>query len=543
MQKEQLLAWLAAGLKSAGLGDTAVPALERPKQADHGDFATNIALQLAKPLGKNPREVATMLKSALDAAPHPLVTEVTIAGPGFINIRLNPAAKFSVVADALTQREKFGLGNARNGEKVLVEFVSANPTGPLHTGHARQAALGDTLCNLLETQGCAVHREFYYNDAGNQIDNLTRSVQLRASGVEPGAEGWPEDGYRGDYIVEIGKQFVAAGGDVKDADAVRAFAVEVLRNEQDKDLTAFGVKRFDCYYLESSLYTDGRVDKTVTALQASGHTYESEGALWLKTTDYGDDKDRVMRKAAGGYTYFVPDVAYHVTKWERGFTQVVNIQGTDHHGTIARVRAGLQALNIGIPKGYPDYLLHSMVRVMKGGEEVKISKRAGSYVTLGELIEWVGKDAVRFFLVSRKADSDFTFDIDLALSQSEENPVFYVQYAHARICSVLREAAVSDEALAAADLALLTHEKAEALATKLADYPALLATTARDLAPHLLPYYLREVAAAFHAYYAVERIRVDDPALRASRTALAAATAQVLKNGLQLLGVSAPERM
>lgn len=543
MQKEQLLAWLAAGLKSAGLGGTAVPALERPKQADHGDFATNIALQLAKPLGKNPREVATMLKAALDAAPHPLVTEVTIAGPGFINIRLNPAAKFSVVADALKQREKFGLGNARGGEKVLVEFVSANPTGPLHTGHARQAALGDTLCNLLETQGCTVHREFYYNDAGNQIDNLTRSVQLRASGVEPGNDGWPEDGYRGDYIVEIGKQFVAAGGDAKDADAVRAFAVNALRNEQDKDLTAFGVKKFDCYYLESSLYTDGRVDKTVTALQASGHTYESEGALWLRTTDYGDDKDRVMRKAAGGYTYFVPDVAYHVTKWERGFTQVVNIQGTDHHGTIARVRAGLQALNIGIPKGYPDYLLHSMVRVMKGGEEVKISKRAGSYVTLGELIEWVGKDAVRFFLVSRKADSDFTFDIDLALSQSEENPVFYVQYAHARICSVLREAAVSDEALAAADLALLTHEKAEALATKLADYPALLATTARDLAPHLLPYYLREVAAAFHAYYAVERIRVDDPALRASRTALAAATAQVLKNGLQLLGVSAPERM
>ncbi len=543
MQKEQLLAWLAAGLKSAGLGDSVVPALERPKQADHGDFATNIALQLAKPLGKNPREVATMLKAALDAAPHPLVTAVTIAGPGFINIRLNPAAKFSVVADALKQREKFGLGNARKGEKVLVEFVSANPTGPLHTGHARQAALGDTLCNLLETQGCAVHREFYYNDAGNQIDNLTRSVQLRASGVEPGNDGWPEDGYRGDYIVEIGKQFVAAGGDVKDADAVRAFAVNALRNEQDKDLTAFGVKKFDCYYLESSLYTDGRVDKTVTALQASGHTYESEGALWLKTTDYGDDKDRVMRKAAGGYTYFVPDVAYHVTKWERGFTQVVNIQGTDHHGTIARVRAGLQALNIGIPTGYPDYLLHSMVRVMKGGEEVKISKRAGSYVTLGELIEWVGKDAVRFFLVSRKADSEFTFDIDLALSQSEENPVFYVQYAHARICSVLREAAVSDEALAAADLALLTHEKAEALATKLADYPALLATTARDLAPHLLPYYLREIAASFHAYYAVERIRVDDPALRAARTALAAATAQVLKNGLQLLGVSAPERM
>ena len=543
MQKEQLIEWLASGVKSAGLSDSASPALERPKQADHGDYATNIALQLAKPLGKNPREVATALKAALDASPHPLVSEITIAGPGFINIRLNPAAKFSVVTDVLKAGEKFGYGDARKGEKVLVEFVSANPTGPLHTGHARQAALGDTLCNLLETQGCTVHREFYYNDAGNQIDNLTRSVQLRANGVEPGSAGWPEDGYRGEYIVEIGKSFVAAGHDANDANAVREFAVNVLRNEQDKDLTAFGVKKFDCYYLESSLYTDGRVDKTVAALQASGHTYELDNALWLKTTDYGDDKDRVMRKAAGGYTYFVPDVAYHVSKWERGFTQVVNIQGTDHHGTIARVRGGLQALDIGIPTGYPDYLLHSMVRVMQGGAEVKISKRAGSYITLGELIEWVGKDAVRFFLVSRKADSEFTFDIDLARSQSEENPVYYVQYAHARICSVLREAAVSDDALATADRGLLTHEKAEALAAILADYPALLANAARDLAPHVLPYYLREVSAAFHSYYGAERIRVDDPALRAARASLAAATAQVLKNGLQLLGVSAPNKM
>jgi arginyl-tRNA synthetase len=494
-------------------------------------------------LGKNPREVATLLKATLDAQPNAMVSEVSIAGPGFINIRLNPAAKFSAVADALRLGDAFGTSAARKGEKVMVEFVSANPTGPLHTGHARQAALGDTLCNLLETQGCTVHREFYYNDAGNQIDNLARSVQLRAMGVEPGSALWPEDGYRGDYIVEIGKAYLERGGDVNDLNAIRSYAVNVLRNEQDRDLTAFGVKKFDCYYLESSLYTDGRVDKTVAGLKASGHTFEQDGALWLKTTDFGDDKDRVMKKATGGYTYFVPDVAYHVTKWERGFTQVVNIQGTDHHGTITRVRAGLQAMDAGIPKGYPDYLLHSMVRVMRGGEEVKISKRAGSYITLGELIEWVGKDAVRFFLVSRKADSEFTFDIDLALSQSEENPVYYVQYAHARICSVLREAAVSDEALRAADLGLLTHEKAEALATKLADYPALLATAARDLAPHLLPYYLREVAAAFHGYYAAERIRVDAPALRAARTALAAATAQVLKNGLGLLGVSAPEKM
>ncbi len=545
MHKQQINSWIIEGLRAAFFGDSGFVfhGVERPKDPAHGDWATNAALHFAKPLGKSPRQVAIELKAALDAAPHPLVAGVEIAGPGFINIRLKSAAKFSVVADVLSQGEKFGGGDARYGKKVLVEFVSANPTGPLHTGHARQAALGDTLCNLLETQGCTVHREFYYNDAGNQIENLTRSVQLRANGVEPDSAGWPEDGYRGEYIVEIGKSFVAQGGDINNADAVRAFAVDMLRAEQDKDLTAFGVRKFDCYYLESSLYTDGRVDQTVSALQASGHTFEADGALWLKTTDFGDDKDRVMRKAAGGYTYFVPDVAYHVTKWQRGFTQVVNIQGTDHHGTIARVRAGLQAMNVGIPKGYPDYLLHSMVRVLKGGEEVKISKRAGSYVTLGELIEWVGKDAVRFFLVSRKADSEFTFDVDLALSQGEENPVFYVQYAHARISSVLRDGGVAMEALAAADLSALTHEKAEALAVKIADFPTLLATTARELSPHLLPYYLREVAAAFHTYYNAERFLVDELRDRSARLALAAATAQVLKNGLQLLGVSAPERM
>jgi arginyl-tRNA synthetase len=545
MQKEELISWLDEGLKAAGLAVDPMPsvALERPKQAEHGDWATNIALQLAKPLGKNPREVATALVAQLNKALHPNVAEIAIAGPGFINIRLNRASKFKVVADVLTQAEKFGAGDANKGEHVLVEFVSANPTGPLHTGHARQAALGDSLCRILETQGADVHREFYYNDAGNQIDNLARSVQLRARGLTPESPEWPEDGYRGEYIFEIAKAFAAQGVTAEDAEAVRLFAVEVLRGEQDRDLTAFDVKKFDCYYLESSLYTDGRVEKTVEALKASGHTFEQDGALWLRTTDFGDDKDRVMKKAAGGYTYFVPDVAYHVTKWERGFTHVVNIQGTDHHGTIARVRAGLQALNIGIPKGYPDYLLHSMVRVMKGGEEVKLSKRAGTFVTLGELIEWVGKDAVRFFLVARKADSEFTFDIDLALSQSEENPVYYVQYAHARICSVLRESGLDANALAQADVSALTHEKAEALATKLADYPTLIATAARDLAPHMIPYYLRELAASFHTYYNAERFLVDDLRLKTARVALAAATAQVLKNGLQLIGVSAPERM
>lgn len=545
MQKEELIVWLSRGLETAGLTVMPMPtvALERPKQAEHGDWATNIALQLAKPLGKNPREVATLLIAQLNRAMHPNVSEVAIAGPGFINVRLNRASKFKVVSEVLANGEKFGCGSANQGEHALIEFVSANPTGPLHTGHARQAALGDSLCRILETQGALVHREFYYNDAGNQIDNLTRSVQLRAKGVTPDSPDWPEDGYRGDYIAEIAKEFVSHGGSAEDADAVRRLAVEVLRNEQDKDLTAFGVKKFDCYYLESSLYTDGRVEKTVDALKASGHTYELDSALWLKTTDFGDDKDRVMKKAAGGYTYFVPDVAYHISKWERGFTHVVNIQGTDHHGTIARVRAGLQALNLGIPKGYPDYLLHSMVRVMKGGEEVKISKRAGSYVTLGELVEWVGKDAVRFFLVSRKADSEFTFDIDLARSQSEENPVYYVQYAHARICSVLRDSGLDANALANADLSALTHEKAEALATKLADYPTLLASAARDLAPHMIPFFLRELAACFHTYYNAERFLVDDLRLKTSRVALAAATAQVLKNGLHLIGVGSPERM
>jgi arginyl-tRNA synthetase len=545
MQKEELILWLSEGLKAAGLVVDPMPAptLERPKQAEHGDFATNIALQLAKPLGKNPRDVATLIIAQLNKALHPSIEGVSIAGPGFINLRLNRANKFKVIADVLAKRDAFGRGDANRNERVLIEFVSANPTGPLHTGHARQAALGDSLCRLIEAQGALVHREFYYNDTGNQIDNLTRSVQLRAKGVEPGAQGWPDDGYRGDYILEIAKDFLAKNGNVDDAEAIRKLAVEVLRNEQDKDLTAFGVEKFDCYYLESSLYTDGRVDKTVDALKKSGHTFEHEGALWLRTTDFGDDKDRVMKKAAGGYTYFVPDVAYHVAKWERGFTHVVNIQGTDHHGTIARVRAGLQALNIGIPKGYPDYLLHSMVRVMKGGEEVKLSKRAGTFVTLGELIEWVGKDAVRFFLVARKADSEFTFDIDLALSQSEENPVYYVQYAHARISSVLRDSGLDDDALAKADLSALEHEKAQALATKIADYPTLIATAARDLAPHMVPYYLRELAASFHAYYNAERFLVDDVRLKTARVALAAATAQVLKNGLQLIGVSAPERM
>jgi arginyl-tRNA synthetase len=425
---------------------------------------------------------------------------------------------------------------------VMVEFVSANPTGPLHVGHGRQAALGDALAALLETQGHEVTREFYYNDAGAQIQNLALSVQARAKGLEPGGPGWPADGYAGDYIREIAEEFAKQKGDLDDIDAVRRFAVAFLRAEQDIDLQRFGVK-FDVYYLESSLYSDGKVEDTVRALTASGKTYEKDGALWLQTTAYGDDKDRVVRKGDGSYTYFVPDVAYHVTKWRRGFAKVINVQGTDHHSTVTRVRAGLQALGIGIPAGYPDYVLHSLVKVMRGGAEVKISKRAGAYVTVRDLIDWVGRDAVRFFLASRKADTEFTFDIDLALEKSEENPVYYVQYAHARICSMFAQWGGDPARLAQAELGVLGSEKELQLARRLAEYPGMLATAAAELAPHAVAFYLRALAGEFHSYYNAERILVEDEALRDARLALCAAVRQTLANGLALLGVSAPEKM
>jgi arginyl-tRNA synthetase len=436
----------------------------------------------------------------------------------------------------------------------LVEFVSANPTGPLHVGHGRQASLGDALCNLCATQGWDVYREFYYNDAGVQIATLAQSTQLRARGFKPGDPEWPEAAYNGDYIADIAVDFLAgktvrsddrvttASGDVNDIDAIRDFAVAYLRHEQDLDLKAFAVQ-FDHFYLESSLYTSGKVAQTVQMLQDAGKTYEKDGALWLRSTDYGDDKDRVMRKGDGTYTYFVPDVAYHISKWERGFTRVVNIQGTDHHGTIARVRAGLQAANVGIPQGYPDYVLHTMVRVMRGGVEVKISKRSGSYVTLRDLIEWTSKDAVRFFLLSRKPDTEYVFDVDLALAQNNDNPVYYVQYAHARICSVLRTWGGDAAALAGVDLGALQSAPAMALMLSLARYPDMLAAAARDSAPHDVTFYLRELAAAYHSYYDAERILVDEEPVRLARLALVAATAQVLHNGLALLGVGAPRTM
>ena len=557
--KEQLLAALGDALAEIAPGAAIEPAFESPKQAAHGDLACTAAMQLARPQKKNPRELAGALIAALQARPavQQWVEALEIAGPGFINIRLRPAARQQVVAQVLAEGAGFGQA-AANGRKVMVEFVSANPTGPLHVGHGRQGALGDALCNLYASQGWQVHREFYYNDAGVQIATLANSTQCRLKGLKPGDAEWPESAYNGDYIADIADAFrqkatvkaddreFTASGDPDNLDSIRQFAVAYLRHEQDLDLRAFGV-RFDHYYLESSLYTSGRVEEAVAKLVAAGKTFEEGGALWLRSTDYGDDKDRVMRKSDGGYTYFVPDVAYHVHKWQRGFDKVVNVQGSDHHGTIARVRAGLQAAGVGIPTGWPDYVLHKMVTVMKGGEEVKISKRAGSYVTLRDLIEWTSRDAVRFFLISRKADTEFVFDVDLALKANDENPVFYVQYAHARICSVLEkwkaEHGGDPAVLATADLAGLDAPTEFALMNRLAEYPEMLARAAEGLAPHDVAFYLRDLASAYHSYYAAVRFLDGSAAAMAARMALLQATAQVLRNALAVLGVSAPERM
>lgn len=531
--------------------------LERPKQVEHGDVATNVAMQLAKPAGRQPRELAQEIAQALMSEPKlkGIVDVVEVAGPGFINIRLSTAVHQSVISKVLKQGDHFGR-QAHNGRKMMIEFVSANPTGPLHLGHARQAVLGDCLSRLYEAIGYDVHREFYYNDAGNQINNLVYSVQARIKGISPDDPSYPADGYRGDYIVDIAKDYLAgstvqadgktivASKDPENMDNIREFAVAYLRNEQDLDLKAINLK-FDQYYLESSLYTDGKVEAVVQHLIAGGFTYEKDGALWLKTTELGtgDDKDRVMRKSDGSYTYFVPDIAYHVTKWERGYHYDIQVQGTDHHGTVARLRAGLQAMQLGIPKDFPYYCLHKMVKVVRNGQEVKISKRAGSYVTMRDLIDWVGQDAVRFFMVQRRADTEFVFDIDLAVQSTDDNPVYYVQYAHARLGKLLRDSKDLLLSMPEADLSLLHASTELAVMRRLAEFPALVQSAAQELSPHLIAYWLLDLAADLHAWYGSERIMVEDMPLRRARLALAQAARQVLANGLTLLGVSAPEKM
>nr|WP_218625573.1 arginine--tRNA ligase [Luteibacter sp. dw_328] len=530
--------------------------IERTRSREHGDFATNVAMMMAKAAGRKPRDIATDLAEAFP--PSALVGKVEIAGPGFINFFLAPAAFHAEISRALAEADRYGSNHDGGGRQAGVEFVSANPTGPLHVGHGRAAAIGDSISRLLHASGWKVTREFYYNDAGVQIANLALSTQARAKGIAPDEPGWPESGYRGDYIAEVARAFLAresveadgetvtASGDADNLDDVRHFAVASLRHEQDLDLKAFGVG-FDVYYLESSLYTEGKVDETVRELVAHGHTYEEGGALWLRSTEFGDDKDRVMRKSDGTYTYFLPDVAYHRTKWQRGYERAITELGSDHHGSLARVKAGLQALDTGIPKNWPEYVLHQMVTVMRGGEEVKISKRAGSYVTLRDLIDEAGRDATRYFLIARKADSQLVFDIDLARSQSNDNPVYYIQYAHARASRVFRELAdrglSSDRGNGLAKLPLLDTEHEQALMVELSRYPEMVESAAANLEPHLIAQYLRELAGSLHSYYHEHKWIVDDADLRDARLALVAATQQVLKNGLDLLGISAPESM
>ncbi|MBE0403917.1 arginine--tRNA ligase [Halomonas citrativorans] len=526
------------------------------KDKAHGDYATNLALMLAKPAGKNPRELAEALIAALPESDALQKTE--IAGPGFINFFAAADAAAQIVAQVLDSGDAFGRSMVGKAEKVQVEFVSANPTGPLHVGHGRGAAIGDCLCRLLEATGYDVTREFYYNDAGAQIANLARSVQARAKNLGPDDESWPEDGYRGEYITDVANDYLAgktvtaddrevtAKADADDLEAIQEFAVAWLRREQDLDLKAFGVE-FDVYFLESSLYQDGKVNEAVEKLVANGHTYEEDGAMWLRTTDFGDDKDRVMRKREGGYTYFLPDVAYHLDKWQRGFTTVINEQGADHHSTVTRVRAGLQALEVGIPKGWPDYVLHQMVMVTRSGVEVKLSKRAGSYVTVRDLIDEVGRDATRFFLAARRADSQLTFDIDLARSQSNDNPVYYIQYAHARVSSMLRKTEAAgqpfDHALALANLALLDSDQEKAVLNRLARYPEVVQNAAKNREPQQVAQYLLDLAGDFHTCYNAVKVMVEDDTLRNVRLSLGLATRQVLRNGLDLMGVSAPEEM
>jgi arginyl-tRNA synthetase len=554
----ELLSHALEGLHRDGVLEVQPPdfVIERTRSREHGDFACNAALLLARSTGGKPREIAGRIVDALPASD--LVERAEVAGPGFINFFLSDGSWRNEIKQVFHEGDRYGHNQTGAGRAVGVEFVSANPTGPLHVGHARAAAIGDTLARLYSATGWKVYREFYYNDAGAQINNLALSVQARIKGIEPDDPRWPADGYRGDYIRDIAKDYldgatVQAGGrsvtaarDPDDLDAIRDFAVAWLRREQDEDLRTFGVE-FDVYFLESSLYTDAKVRQVVERIAAQGHSYEADGALWLRATDFGDDKDRVMRKSDGTYTYFVPDVAYHLSKWERGYKHAITELGADHHGSLARVRAGLQALGIGIPKDWPEYVLHQMVTVMKGGEEVKISKRAGSYVTLRDLVEMAGLDATRYFMIARKSDSQLVFDIDLARSQTNDNPVYYIQYAHARVCSVQRQmherSIVFEQHQALAHLDRLEGDHARSVMVEISRFPEIVETAAANHEPHLLAQYLRELAGAFHVWYNAEQFLVDDEGLRNARVALAYATRQVLANGLGMLGVSAPEAM
>jgi len=536
---DQIRAELIRAARSLGAPEDVDPLVERPRDPSHGDWASNLAMVLARPLKAKPRDVAERLRDAIRTESAG-VSKIDIAGPGFMNFWLDAGRIASGLADIVRSNESYGRSNVGGGRVVNVEFVSANPTGPLHVGHGRQAALGDAISTLLEVTGWAVTREFYYNDAGVQIDNLAASVEARLNELRGKSSAVPEGGYHGDYIRELAERYAADG----DGLSIREFAVRELRKEQDLDLQAFGV-RFDHYFLESSLYTDGMVDDTVRLLVASGKTYEHEGALWLRTTEFGDDKDRVMRKSDGKYTYFLPDVAYHVTKWKRGFRRAIDVQGADHHSTVTRVRAGLQALEMGVSPKYPEYVLHQMVTVMKHGEEVKISKRAGSYVTVRDLVNEVGRDAVRYFFLMRKSDSQLIFNVDLAASQSEENPVYYIQMAHARMCGIFRVGGVDPESVSAdnVNFDVLRETEEQELIKALLDFPTLVESAAETLEPHRIATYLLETARVAHLWYHKHHVLEQEEDVTRARLALARGAQIVLRNGMRILGISSPERM
>ena len=556
MAVEKLQAEIERALRDMGVQEPAPVLLERPRNPEHGDWATNVAMTLAKPLRRPPRQIAEELVQRIDRGSAG-IRSAEVAGPGFINFRLDTGYLREGLVRIVREGEAYGRSTAGAGQPVNVEFVSANPTGPLHIGHGRQAALGDAVAELLAWAGWQVHREYYYNDAGEQINRLTRSVWARYQEALGRDVAFPEDGYHGEYVREIAAELVAeqgerwAGDDSPEAmDAMRVFAVARLRAEQNRDLDGFRV-HFDTFFLESSLYDSGRVEDTIRRLRETGHVYEKDGAVWLRTTEFGDDKDRVMVKSSGFPTYFLPDIAYHLTKWERGFHRAINVQGSDHHGTTARVRAGLQAL--GLPAGYPEWVLHQMVLVMRGGQEVKFSKRAGDYVTMRDLYDEVGVDVARWFFLMRRAEAQLTFDLDLALEQSDRNPVFKVQYAHARLASIFRRAGVDPAALdpESADLELLSHESETELVKLLLRFPEEVADAAEAHTPHSICAYLDEVAGAVNSWYhagnrdAALRVIGDTVAPEQSRArlVLSRAAQTVLRNGLAVLGIGAPERM
>jgi arginyl-tRNA synthetase len=570
--RRHLTGLLRAALDSVapGHGDAEI-ILERPKQASHGDFASNLAMQLARELKTSPRQIAERLVRELPSSP--AVTKVEIAGAGFINFTLTPAARTAVVGAVLASGDGFGRG-AANRLRLQVEFVSANPTGPLHVGHGRGAAYGASLASLLAFAGFDVTREYYVNDAGRQMDILAVSAWLRYLELFDEPVPFPPNAYQGGYVREMAEQIKQAHGDryVHPAEAVLACLPETddaearldgailagkdllgedwayihghVLNEQltdcRADLEEFGV-HFDVWFSERSLYETGMVARAVAALEKSGHIYVQDGAKWFASTAFGDEKDRVVQRDNGIYTYFASDIAYHLNKFERGFDKVIDVWGADHHGYIPRVKGALSAS--GAEAKRLDVTLVQFVSLFRDGQKASMSTRSGEYVTLRQLREDVGNDACRFFYMLRKCDQALDFDLDLAKSESNDNPVYYVQYAHARICSVLAQWDGDQVALAGADLAPLQHEREFALCARLAEFPELIRIAARDYAPHALAFYLKDLAGDFHGWYNAERVLVDDPALRQARLALALATRQVLQNGLSLLGVSQPVSM